>query len=432
VLNTLGLSALQLCIALEASMTRRLIAMVVQSNTNAQRFMEHALKQKFVGCLNATDEVLTKHAHELSEEQKLLLRSVVRACAFGLDQTYYYLLMRRHGRFGAVGGQLRTTTVAEIVHEWQSSWADDVEWREGPDDGAATRHAVTNQWDLVRLVLHKLLGQHQSNLAVSYSLDVEGLHTRGSARIDFVITRKGQVPGTTRRLSARNAENAAGLSYGIDPVIAEAMHASFVMESGGHQLRVSFSVDRSAVTLQSSSRPTTRDPAEANMTLSPGMVVGVLDDVKLVRLSVLRYLTSEFRVSADSFAMGETRQDSLVGFVDRCLNASPAVDLALIDQNLEHDDGFVLGTTVARELRRRGYLGAIVLHSANERMIALRGHEDVNDDVDGFLEKQAFQRHHVESCLLRAMRVNRERMTSRQAQLQQEGYSYGGDDIIGS
>jgi hypothetical protein len=101
--------------------------------------------------------------------------------------------------------------------------------------------------------------------------------------------------------------------------------------------------------------------------------------------------------------MGCNREEASIQYVEQCLNMH--VDVALLDVHLEYDDGYLFGPDIAVELRRRGFQGTIMLHSANEQSTVLRTNEprfkDVN--INGFLEKRTFQKEYVENTVLQAI-----------------------------
>jgi hypothetical protein len=135
-----------------------------------------------------------------------------------------------------------------------------------------------------------------------------------------------------------------------------------------------------------------------------------LDDIKLVRLNVIRYLIEKLYTSHDSFALGSTKHEALVEFVEQCFQVH--VDVALLDVHLEYDDDLVLGIDdVAIELRKRGFKNTIMLHSANEQSVALqRLRISVENNVDGFLEKRAFEKEFIERCILKKIVTEEEIM----------------------
>jgi hypothetical protein len=435
VLNCLGLSIIHLLMTLETSLTRKSIMVMIQTNVEAQGFVEHALKQKFVGCLNAVEDILKHNNEELSEEQRILLKRVARTCAFGLDQTYYYTLQRRYGRFGDIGGQSQQATLDQVVEEWRMGWADEVEWiKASGNDNESSHLIISKRWDLVRLVLHKLMGQNLTNLMVTYSVQkqlgsniISGLASSTSsssstssvvaAKINFEIARKGRKPGTRSKFKTITGG-------GLDPFVANEMNATCSLQNGGFEICLSFELtklnlisDNSYSTTLTTPQSTRKNSAVAtppsnnnnnnkqsnnsnNTTFPPHLVFAVLDDVKLVRINVLRYLIEELDAHQASFALGQTKEEALVDFVEKCLHTH--VDVALIDVHLEYDDGLQYGTEVALVLRKRDFKGTIMLHSANEQNISVQNN-NLESIIDGFLEKRAFQKQYVVNSILKAM-----------------------------
>ena len=140
----------------------------------------------------------------------------------------------------------------------------------------------------------------------------------------------------------------------------------------------------------------------------PHLGVAILDDVQLVRTSTLRFFVRELRADPTrSFTCGATMREALE-FPERVRAANP--DVVLLDQHLEYDEaagGHLLGTDIARRLREAGFLGCIVLHSANA--LLLEQQHDA-DTIDGVLEKQALLKLRVASELAPAWRKARSRM----------------------
>jgi hypothetical protein len=396
---SLGLTMLHLLMVLEASLIRKSIMVMIQTNIEAQQFVDHALKQKFVGCLDAVENVLVKNHSELSEEQRTLLKLVVRQCAFGLDQTYYYTLLRRFGRLSEVdsagaGEQPQFHTLDEIVLQWKSTWADEIEWVK--NEKSSSSSSIFKRWDLVRLILHKVLGQNLANVVVAYSLVV--VPPPASARIEFVISRKGK---GVRFKKFNKGEHI----YGIHPLVAKEVNAMFDLRNNGFELCLSFQITKDRLKIIEKKNTSISSVLVVEQHIPPGIVFAVLDDVKLVRLNVLRYLIDEFHASTSSFAMGNTKEEALVDFVEKCFKIH--IDVVLLDVYLEFDE-LVLGTRIAIKLRQLGFTGTILLHSANEKPMSII--VDNDNVVDGFLEKKAFQRDYVEGCIVRAMKRNRERV----------------------
>jgi hypothetical protein len=475
ILLSLMLSALQFLMGLEVNLTRRPIVLTIVSNLGAQGFVDHALKQKFVGCLDAVDVVIGKHADELSDEQYTLLKNVKRACSFGLNLTYYYTILRRYGQLqNNFGNQFRILTLYQITEEWKHSWGDEIEWvppkhpsilppQQSSHKIISTTqdYAIRMQWNLVQMVLHKILGQNLLDLVITYSLHLDELANNENGRIEFVICNRKNASTTTvqqqqqqqpfKQRRFKRFEDRNGSEYIIDPRIVQVLRASSELRNDGYELCISFAVDEHALVLvkdidaavaaaaaaaatttvgnnTSSSRTITGNnnsqqrhdgiSSAIPIKFPHGLVFAILDDVKLVRLNVLRYLINELHASPQTFAMGATKQEAIVDFIEQCLKQQ--VDVILIDQNLEYEHELVLGTFIAHELRKNGFQGTIMLHSANDVTIpgvigGGVGEEvvDVNNQqnviINGFMEKRAFDRKYVESCICKAIMDNNNR-----------------------
>jgi hypothetical protein len=494
VLNSLGLSSLHLLMALESSLTRRSIAILIQTNIDAQRFVEHSLKQKFIGCLDAVDDLLKDTNNGLTDEQRTLLKKVIRTCAFGLDQTLYYTLKRRFARVGDIGGHREFKTLQAIVTDWQLTWADEIEWKKSSNENdLSVKYAICKRWDLVRLVLHKLLGQNLTNIIVVYSLKGDEFSNDGSeinkAHMEFLISRKGRKPGSKSRFIRSSSSGGGNMEQQqsdssfntnnrqrnlLEPVIIKEMHAICELRKQGYEIFLSFELQKeslqllpltreeeqqqedgtttttthtatatvvdsispilrtttlissstsaASITTTTSSYNTDEDISQqqqqhpiqsiqqqpTTLVVPPGLIFAVLDDVKLVRLNVLRYLLDEFQASNESFAMGSTKHESTIDFVERCIQNS--VDVVLLDIHLEYEEELILGTQIAIDLRKRGFKNTIMLHSANEQSIALQhsaNNSAIENAIDGYVEKRAFQKDYLNMCIVNAMKVNR-------------------------
>jgi hypothetical protein len=413
-LSSCGLSALHILMALEAALTRKSILVMIQTNAEAQGFIEHALKQKFISCLEAVDNVLRHSVDRLSIEQQILLKHVIRTCTFGLDQTLYYSLLRRFGRLVTeIGGYREFALLDKVVDDWKQSWADEVEWIKIIGDDS-DQYMIGKRWDLVRLMLHRLLGQNLSHLQVKYSffVDYSQQHQNISGKMNFIIIRKGKRRGSKLPFKPsthvhHHGYHASNGIWGIDVNVAKEMQATCELRNNGYELCLSFHVggdflrmvnnnnNRLMMTTVEASTATTGGVDE----IQPGLVFAVLDDVKLVRINVLRYLLDEIQASTESFALGATKEEVLGDFIEKCL--STHVDVALLDVHLEFDDEFIFGTQVAVILRQRGFEGTIILHSANQ----LYGkEEELNMIIDGFLEKRAFQKEYFRKCVVEGMK----------------------------
>jgi CheY-like chemotaxis protein len=128
----------------------------------------------------------------------------------------------------------------------------------------------------------------------------------------------------------------------------------------------------------------------------------VIDDSFLARRALMHVLKAHLGCSPDTIERGDS-MDQIRRFPAEVLCAragardSPLtrvcalqavalhVDVVILDQHMVYDDGEVLGSTVARQLRAAGFSGMIVLHSADSSLEALHDPQY----VDGWLEKTA-------------------------------------------
>jgi hypothetical protein len=421
ILTSLGLSAAHLLMALEMSLTRKSIMVMIQTNSETQRFVEHAMKQKFIGCLDAVEHLLKHEENGLSQEQRFLLQGVVRACVFGLYQTYYYALRRRFERLTDIGVTRERAILDQVVEKWKSTWADEIEWIKSPPD-ESSQYIILKRWELIRLVLHNIIGQNLTNIVITYSLiagiDLHGNKNPAVARMEFVITRHGRKFGSKPEFKHGIINNSGDQMYGLDPFVAKEMHANCTLKKDGSEICLSFELGTDLLTVITPTSATTESPysrrggeeasAAAGVVFPPGLVFAVLDDIKLVRLNVIRYLIENLYASHDSFALGSTKHEALVEFVERCFLIQ--VDVALLDVHLEYDEGLVLGIEIAIELRKPGFKNTIILHSANEQSVALqRLRISMESIVDGFLEKRVFEKEFIERSILKAMENNSNR-----------------------
>jgi len=85
----------------------------------------------------------------------------------------------------------------------------------------------------------------------------------------------------------------------------------------------------------------------------------------------------------DSLILGETAQQ-VIG-ATRMILDTPDIKAVILDQNLVYNGHNYLGTDIAKELRRQGYKGVILMRSANTEK------QDIilylSSGADGYLEK---------------------------------------------
>jgi hypothetical protein len=181
----------------------------------------------------------------------------------------------------------------------------------------------------------------------------------------------------------------------------------------------------------------------ALMTIPQRLIFAVLDDVSLVRKNLMRLL-SALKASPDSFALGATEEevrhfkDFVMGIkpvllsttfgagasgggggssssgaggtgdVDESTNQSRIIhpDVIIVDMYLEYDtrNDPILGGDIAMELRHAGFMGCVIMHSANE---ALRNSLDPRI-FDGFLSK-TFNKDDIASVVVKSLQHARAR-----------------------
>ncbi|GMH57436.1 hypothetical protein TrST_g9632 [Triparma strigata] len=101
----------------------------------------------------------------------------------------------------------------------------------------------------------------------------------------------------------------------------------------------------------------------------PNNLVGVACDDSLVsRKTVKMFMDRKLELSEESYVLGETREEVLM-CTDYVLGNVPGfakADIVIMDQNLDYAGHEMLyGTHIAAELHKRGFMGILVIMSAN-------------------------------------------------------------------
>lgn len=118
--------------------------------------------------------------------------------------------------------------------------------------------------------------------------------------------------------------------------------------------------------------------------LPANLVFALLDDSAIVRANMKLAFVKDFRASEKSVVYGASQKDCLE-FCERCCTLNP--DVCILDENLDYSDqidgSLILGSDIAKELRRAGFRNVIVMHSANDLL-----RDKINTDVvNGFILK---------------------------------------------
>jgi len=339
-----------------ARTSRRSLERVVDIEAKSVNFVNHAIKQKLVGSGLAIEHALQIYRasaknDDVVDELMHVLEVALAECRCGADRCHFGSVSRVIEK-GQYERKVFSMDLASAVDMWRARLPT-VEFAleaRGEDEGIACD--VAADWDLCfGLVCTSAVGSTQA---------------RCTARLDdhvLVITVSPPLQSSSRR----RAENERFLRY----VLAELGGS---VQSDAHAVVWSVPVTLSA---RETTPATMRVFSVArDATIPPGLTMAVLDDNALSRRFMANFCTKELR-AATCLVRGETPRD-VDAFVDDVVAVQPAV--CVLDQHLDWESGDtqVLGSEVATRLRKRGFRGAVVLHTASSVAKDVRGLEDVD------------------------------------------------------
>jgi len=142
----------------------------------------------------------------------------------------------------------------------------------------------------------------------------------------------------------------------------------FNSNAAGEQVAV-FTVSIPAMVSTSCPEETSANPDnEPTMVLPKKLKLCALDDSNIICKGIDRILFKALGADCDkSFVCCPRNEADVLAFMDQILFPPPPAEIVLLDQNIDLEDGTprMLGTTLADELRLRGYEGLLVIRSAN-------------------------------------------------------------------
>jgi len=310
----------------------------LDTEARSSSFVDHALKQKLVGAGHAIETALAKTPPPSVFQQ---LQAALVSCRRGADLCHFGSVARMIDQ-GTYHSKVHSNTLRSAVQVWRTALDPHVSI--GICGDAAAQHVrVSVDWDLCYgLVCKGLRHAGQCTLTLDASWLCIELAPKDTS---------SPLPFESRYAIAQLLKQLAGERIAQLPR-AEALAWRIPVQLLGME-----------------------DDA-----LPAGLSVAVLDDNMLSRRFLVEALIKQARASK-CVALGESA--SHVGvFIEHVCSTQP--DMVVLDQHLDWDgtDDEVLGSDVARQLRQRGYQGAILLYTASSVPEAM-----LTGNVDGVLQK---------------------------------------------
>jgi len=347
-LMTLVSSALGSAMALNAKYS---LDRVVDIETKSVNFVNHALKQKLVGAGQAIEHALNmyrampeRHVAQLDAPMRAL-QGALHECRYSADRCHFSSVARVIGK-GQYESKKYATPLAEAVDPWRTRL---VNATFSVDDTLASV-LVGADWDLC-------FGLVCNSMANGQGECVLGLDATKSELV--MTTTSPNQSAARRRVEAERV---------IEKLLDE-LHAR--MDRSGDTV-----VWRVPVLLAPSANSPQLPMATAAL-LPAGLSMAVLDDNALSRHFMANFCQNELQ-SSTCLVRGETPAD-VESFIEEVVAAKPVISMCVLDQHLDWEGRVdVLGSDVASALRKRGYRGALVLHTASSVAKDVRGLENVD------------------------------------------------------
>jgi hypothetical protein len=334
--------------ALALDSVQRLITI----DSDAQLFLDHALKQKFAGTASAIEVALDLPEVDWGENNTQLLAHTLKECRVGYDRCLLAGITSKLRKDGARDmNRGEGMTLAEITTRWSRLLGVNV--RRGGGGNAAFEW-VQGDFELMRLIV-SCTSLHGQLLGVCVDLLDDRLVVKPHPPASIVLTQHVFAKLALDHL--KGAWDVKDLRF-VFPVVVV-------------------------------SQQPTRSPPPV---FPSGLTFGVLDDSLLSRKALMKVILGHLDGSPRSVQMGMTARE--VGlFIEHVV--ANEFDVVLLDHHLNYESGEVLGTDVAQTLRERGFRGKIVLHTADS-------HVEVGAEVDAVMEK-TLSRHVLRERLLMMM-----------------------------
>jgi len=323
---------------------------VVQIDSDAENFISHAIKQKFVGSGTAILHAIDIGKTSTGEVQQLLMPLLAEAykeSQFGYDLCLFVSVARKiYDKSYAPA--LHSQSAQDVVRIWRTRVPPAVMIELDEPDPSPPLEAA---WELIWILVAKLSmyrGTQSSNIKVG------AWHVAGN---DYEIV------------------------VALHPVRLTANHDRYTSIVLAH-LRTSFD-GTGAMRIPAKLSLAAKQPKVAigglggagvsasGAAVPPGLSVAILDDNLLSRRLLWRFVKNQLQCSPESFATGDALCEA-ESFVRNVLRQAP--DVCVLDQHLDYNDAdkgevSLLGNELAWELRKGGYTGCLLLHTANEQVL---------------------------------------------------------------
>jgi hypothetical protein len=337
-------------ISLSCNLARAASEGLVRLQIEAQAFVDHAIKQKFAGTYASIEHAL-KLFDEANVQDVGVLRDSLNECRHGHDTCLLAgiicMLQSAELSLGAVPKRERRVEklISAACEEWEHVFKVPVQMTTAHDAG------LFLDWEMLRLVVSASC-QRLETVKVGFDNNQGVLLVAPSPPSSRIV-----------------------LEWSLLKCAME-QHLEVAWDQRGFIMR--------GCEVRSMPAVVPRAVAQEEASLPPGLTFAVLDDSLLTRRSVMQIIQTHLQGNMEtSFAMGERVEDVDL-FVSRVVNQG--ADIVILDQHLdyEHDADEILGTQVAATLRRRGFAGMVVIHTADARV---EYHHAPNNHIDGVLEK---------------------------------------------